>query len=179
VDAVRELRRERGLAAADVDAVECLVPPGEIPIICEPEAAKHRPRTAYDAKFSLPFAVAAALLDGHVGVASFAPERLEDERLLALARRVRYTPDIDSPFPRTFPGRVRVRTRDGRTLEARVEANRGGPEAPLTPAEVIAKFRDNAARALAPARIAGLEASVLEIGRATELRALLAHCRIG
>jgi 2-methylcitrate dehydratase PrpD len=178
VDAVLRLRREHRLSAEQVAEVECLVPEGEIPIVCEPAAAKRRPRTAYDAKFSLPFAVAVALVDGQMGIASFSAERLGDPRLLALTGRVRHAPDPGSTFPRTFPGRVRVRMRDGRLLEARQEANRGGPEAPLAPAEVIAKFRDNAGRALPPARIAALESAVLGLERAADLRSFLAPCRL-
>lgn len=179
VDAVLELKRDHALSAELVEEIECRVPPGEIPIICEPTAAKQRPRTPYDAKFSLPFTIAAAVRDGHLGVSSFEAKRLDDQGLLALAARVRYTPDPDSAFPRTFPGWVTVRTRDGRSLESRIPANRGGPDAPLTRAELMAKFRDNAARVFPPAHVRALESAVLELERARELGPMLALCRAG
>src|SRR5262249_33561127 len=58
-------------AAADGDSIECRVRAGQVPIVCEPRAAKLRPRSPYDAQFSLPFSVASALLDGQVGLDTY------------------------------------------------------------------------------------------------------------
>jgi 2-methylcitrate dehydratase PrpD len=179
VDAVRSLKARHGLAPDLVEEIQCLVPRGEVPIVCEPIAVKRRPRTDYDAKFSLPFAVAVALLDDHVGIGSFSAERLDDARLLALADRVTYAVDPQSPFPRVFPGSVRVRLRDGRRLEAREEVNRGGPEAPLSEAEILAKFADNASRTLPVGRVAALRDAVLGLEAERDLRRVLSLARIG
>jgi len=179
LDAVASLKRTEGLTADQVAEVECLVPAGEVPIICEPVAAKLRPRTPYDAKFSLAFCVAAALCGDHVGIGAFTGESIREDRVLALAARVRYTVDPAPPYPRTFPGWVKVRLADGRVLEAREESQRGGPDRPIAPGEVIAKFRDNAARILPPPRVSALETAVLGMERARDLGPLLALCRLG
>jgi len=179
LDAVARLKRTEGLLAEQVAEVECLVPEGEVPIVCEPVAAKLRPRTPYDAKFSLAFCVAAALCGDRVGIGAFTGESIREPRVLALAARVRYTVDPLSPYPRTFPGWVKVRLADGRVLEAREESQRGGADRPIAPDEVIAKFRDNAARLLPPPRVSGLEQAVLGMERAQDLGPLLALCRLG
>jgi len=88
LDCALALRREPGFDVAQIEAVECLVPAGEVPIVCEPRAAKLRPRTTYDAQFSLPFTVAAALSDGQVGLDTFTPERWLGE---AAKKRIPYT----------------------------------------------------------------------------------------
>jgi len=177
LDAVASLKRTEGLRPEQVEEVECLVPAGEVPIVCEPAAAKLRPRSPYDAKFSLAFCVAAALVGDRVGISTFTEEGIREPGALALAARVRYTVDPSSPYPRTFPGWVKVRLRDGRMLEAREESQRGGPEMPIAPDEVIAKFRDNAARLMPPARVDALESAVLGMERARNLGPLLALCR--
>ena len=82
-----------------------------------------------------------------------------------------------STFPRTFPGWVRVRLKDGRTLEAREESQRGGPDRPIAPDEVLAKFRDNAAQALPPLRVAALESGILGMENEVDLHSTLALCR--
>ncbi len=179
LDAVGRLKRAEGLLAEQVVDVECLVPAGEVPIVCEPVAAKLRPRTPYDAKFSLAFCVAAALCGDRVGIGAFTGESIRESRVLALAARVRYTVDPLSPYPRTFPGWVKVRLADGRVLEAREECQRGGADRPIAPAEVIAKFRDNAARLLSPPRVCDLESAVLGMDRAQDLGLLGALCRLG
>ena len=177
LDAVASLKRTEGLRPEQVEEVECLVPAGEVPIVCEPATAKLRPRSPYDAKFSLAFCVAAALVGDRVGIGTFTEEGIREPGALALAARVRYTVDPSSPYPRTFPGWVKVRLRDGRMLEAREESQRGGPEMPIAPDEVIAKFRDNAARLMSPARVDALESAVLGMERARNLGPLLALCR--
>jgi 2-methylcitrate dehydratase PrpD len=179
LDAVARLKRTEGLLAEQVEEVECLVPAGEVPIVCEPVAAKLRPRTPYDAKFSLAFCVAAALCGDRVGIGAFTGESIREPRVLALAARVRYTVDPLSPYPRTFPGWVKVRLADGKVLEAREESQRGGADRPIAPDEVIAKFRDNAARLLPPPRVAALEEAVLGMERARDLGSLAALCRLG
>lgn len=177
LDCALDLRREHTLAPDDIAAVECLVPAGEVPIVCEPRSAKLRPRTPYDAQFSLPFAVASALLDGRVALDTFVPETLEQPRRLALAERVTHTIDPNSVFPRGFPGWVRVRLRDGRLLEARAPDGRGSVARPLPAEAIVDKFRDNAARALPPASIAELERATLSLDSASDVRSLLALCR--
>ena len=177
IDCVLELRAH-GLAADDVDAVECRVPAGQVPIVCEPREAKLRPRTAYEAQFSLPYAVASALLDGRVGLETYTAERLGEARRLALAGRVTHTIDPDSTFPRGFPGWVRVRLRDGRVLEARSPDGRGSLARPLPREAIVEKFRGNAGRALPAAHVAELERAVLGLDTLADVRALTAHCRV-
>ncbi len=177
LDCALALRAAHGLTAGAVERIECLVPAGEVPIVCEPAAAKLRPRTPYDAKFSLPFSVAAALVDGVVGLDTFAPGRLGDERLLSLASRVGYRVDPDSRFPDGFPGWIRVHLADGRVLEAREPDGRGGTRRPLPPAALADKFRANAARALSPERIDAVERAALGLDGLEDVGALVRLCR--
>jgi 2-methylcitrate dehydratase PrpD len=141
-------------------------------VICEPAASKARPRTTYEAQFSLPYSVAAAFVDGRVDIATYAASRLADPRVLALAARIRYTIDQESRFPAVFPGRVRVKLHGGRVLEARVDGAR-----PPRREAIVEKFRVNAARALPPHRVADLERAVLGLDRAASIVPLLALCR--
>jgi 2-methylcitrate dehydratase PrpD len=177
LDCALQLRRAHALTADAVAAVECLVPAGEVPIVCEPRPAKVRPRTSYDAQFSLAYTVASALIDGRVGLDTFAPERLGDARRLELAERVTHTIDENSSFPKGFPGWVRLRLHDGRTLEARAPDGRGSLARPLPPDALVEKFRDNAGRALPAARVADIERATLSLDTVGDVRALVRLCR--
>ena len=177
MDAARRLREAHRLDPTAIASIECRVPAGEVPIVCEPAGAKAAPRTDYDAKFSLPFSVAAALIESRVGVGTFSEARRADPTLLALAARVSYSVDPQSPFPQTFPGHVIVRLRDGRTLEAREASNRGGPDAPLPVAAIVEKFRDNASRALSEGRVRALEKSALGLEGLDDVGALMTLAR--
>ncbi|MGH7354427.1 MAG: MmgE/PrpD family protein [Candidatus Rokuibacteriota bacterium] len=176
LDCALELRRVHGIDPVAIEAIECVVPEGEVPIVCEPRAAKLTPRTPYDAQFSLPFSIAAAFLDGRVGLATYAPPRLADPKTLALAARVTHVIDPHSRFPATFPGRVRVRLTGGRVLETEVAEPRGGPGRPLASEVIVAKFRENAAEALDADRLAALERAALDLAALRDVRELTTLC---
>jgi 2-methylcitrate dehydratase PrpD len=178
IDCALRLRREHGVSAEQVAGVECLVPAGEVPIVCEPRAVKIAPRTTYEAQFSLPYVVAAALVDGRVGLATFTPERLGDERVLGLAARVEHAVDPASAFPRGFPGWVRLRLADGRVVEAREPDGRGSVARPLPPDAIVEKFRENASSALPRSTIEALESVVLAQDGGPDVRKAVSLSRV-
>ena len=177
LDCALALREAHGITTGDIQSIECLVPPSGVPIVCEPRPAKLRPRTPYDAQFSLPFSVAAAFVDGRVDLDTYAAERLGDERVLALAERVACRAHRDPAMPPGFPGGVSVHLRDGRRVEAHEPDGRGGPARPLPERAVVDKFRRNASRALPDARVAALERAVLGLDALPDVRGLMQLCR--
>jgi 2-methylcitrate dehydratase PrpD len=162
------LLREAGLRPEDVVSITALMPEQVIPVVCEPEPNKHRPANSYDAQFSIPFLVAAALVRGQVTLAEL--DAIADPAILALAARVTYAVDPDSPFPRSYSGELVVRTTDGRTLRQREAVNRGAPDRPLSNADIVAKYRANAAIALPPEAAARIESTVLGLAGAPRVR---------
>ena len=123
----------------EIAEVVVTVPEAAVPIILEPAAVKRAPRTEYEGKFSLPYSTAALLVRGGVGVETYTEKAIGDPVVLELARRVRYE---TRPYPtagRAFPGGIRIRLRDGRTLEADCPHQKGAPENPLSPADVRAQ----------------------------------------
>ncbi len=141
-DASLALRRE-GVRADQIASVECLIGAGEVGTVCEPAQAKKQPGSDYEAKFSLPFVVAASLVRGRLSLAEFDEGTLFDPEVTDLASKVTYRADPDSGFPRHYSGEVVVTTTDGRVLRHREQINRGAEERPLTDADVADKFRDN------------------------------------
>jgi 2-methylcitrate dehydratase PrpD len=148
------------------------VPEAGVSLVLEPAEAKVAPRTEYEGKFSLQYSTAAMLVHGRVGVQTYTEEALADPATLELAKRVRYEVKDYPTYPAAFPGGVTVRTRDGRTLEADFPYQQGGPENPMSPEEVRAKFRENAALALSETAAQELEASVLSLEEADDVRAV-------
>ncbi|MCX8073332.1 MAG: MmgE/PrpD family protein [Candidatus Binatia bacterium] len=160
IDAARVLRERPGFALDRIAAIEADIHPRAVPVVCEPLANKWMPRTDYEAKFSLPYTVAAMLVRGHVNVDDFTPAAISDEAVLAVARLVRYRQDETSRYPRYFDGTLRIRFRDGSVWEHRQAINRGHPELPLTRDEVLDKFRHNVCRVATDAAAKQLEVEV-------------------
>ncbi len=147
IDAAIALRR-RGLRAKDVSSLELAVAKPTVPTIGEPIKVKRSPTTGYQAQFSGPYTVVAALLGGGglgVGLDDFTDELAVDPRRRALMARVTVRDDTvcSEIFPDQFPAILLARTNDGHELREEVLFNRGGPRRPLSGDEIVAKFRDN------------------------------------
>lgn len=145
--------REAGLRPDDVVDATLKVAAPTVRTIGEPLDAKQRPETGYQAQFSGPYTVAAALFGGGglgLGLADFTDARAQDPARRALMARIRVESDpvCDEIFPWQFPAVLRVRTTDGRQLEERVLTNRGGLDRPLSEAEIMQKFAENASTAV-------------------------------
>ena len=100
----------------------------------------------------------------------------DTRELLALAALVRCVEDerCSASFPHAFPAVLRVTTRTGEELEARVEVNRGGPGNPLSDEELARKFHDNAVRSLPEERAAEIAARTLALPDAQSVEDLTA-----
>lgn len=164
MDCAGRLRARHRFGPEAIREVVCPTAAGPVHRLWEPLAAKRRPPNGYAAKFSLPYLVALMLVRGEAGLADFTDEAVGDEAVLAVAARVGYVVDPAIDYPRQFVGRVRVTLTDGRVLEASQDHPRGGPDFPLGRDELVAKFRRNAARAVAPATADRILAEVEALG---------------
>jgi 2-methylcitrate dehydratase PrpD len=159
----------------EIEEILVWVPAAGVPLVLEPAATKLVPRSEYEAKFSLQYSTAAMLVHGQVGVRSYSDEAIADPRVLALAAKVRHEAREYDSYPAAFPGGVRIRTTDGRTLEADLPHQRGAPDNPMTADEVRAKFRENASLALADDAVEELEAGILTLEEAEDVRRVFAR----
>lgn len=135
---------KKGFAVEDVTDVLCETAEGYVHRLWDPLPSKHRPANAYAAKFSAPFNIAVAFVTGGAGLAAFTEETVRDERILALASKVKYVVDPGNPYPKAYTGHVRMTLKDGRVFEERQPHIRGGVQEPLTRADIEDKFRRNA-----------------------------------
>ena len=142
IDCALWLREEHGVRPEDVSSVRCRVAAGSVNMICTPWAVKQAPRDAYEAKFSLPFAVAIALHDGRAGTAEFTLDNARRPGIAALMSRVSF--EVDPAFSvKDMPGFVELTLVDGRTVTRLQPCVRGDRAAPVPRVELLHKFHDN------------------------------------
>ncbi|WP_454695968.1 MmgE/PrpD family protein [Achromobacter aegrifaciens] len=119
-------------------------------------AGNPQPSTAAEARFSIPFVVATALMHGSVRLSAFSDERLADVGLRQLMSKVEL--DVDPAFNAAFPGqraaRVLIETLDGKTVEAVQPTRKGDPDMPLTDTELQEKFDELVGPVLGSSRAA-------------------------
>jgi 2-methylcitrate dehydratase PrpD len=176
LDALGAIRAREPVRAEDVVAAEVIVFPFGL------RMAAPAPASQLAAKFSIPWAVAAGLVLGHGELAAFGDAARADARIRDLAGRVMVTADAAmTPRRSDYPtSRLRLRLRDGRTLEGETGVVRGDAENPAGEGEVVAKFEALAAPVLGERRARELVAAVLaadELKNVAHLGPLLAPGR--
>jgi 2-methylcitrate dehydratase PrpD len=142
IDCMLRLRRD-GVNPEDIESIVCEVGEGTVHRLWEPLAIKHAPPSPYGAKFSTPYCIAVAAVDGDAGLAQFTAERINDPRVLAVASKVTYVVDPNNGYPANYTGHVRATLYGGRVAEARQPCLRGGTREPLSKSELIAKYQAN------------------------------------
>jgi 2-methylcitrate dehydratase PrpD len=119
-------------------------------LVEDPPFRRERPTTTGEARFSIPFAVAAGIVDGEVSLRQMTPEKLSDARIAEVEKRVviDYDDEVEEIYQSTkddpffyYPASIEFEV-DG-TKHRSVHTNPRGydPTIPLTPDEVVAKFR--------------------------------------
>lgn len=133
MDGALELRRTHGFTHQEIDRLHLGVYQAALDI-----APHVDPRNADEARFSLRYLVASALVHGSVRLSAFSEERLNDPATRALMQRITETldPRIDADFPRRRAARVEVTLRDGRRFSHFQPDRKGDPELPLSDAEL-------------------------------------------
>src|SRR5499426_1449529 len=144
IDCARRLAA-RGIKAEEITEIVCEVAEGTVHRLWEPLADKQRPRNGYAAKFAVPYVLAAGFVHGGVGLGAFTESAIRDERVLALAGKVKFVIDPQNPYPNNYTGHMRATLKDGSVIEERQPYLRGGAQEPLTRQDVIDKFLLNAA----------------------------------
>ena len=137
------------------------------------------PGSPYQAKFSMAYCVAAALLEGRVALEQFAadrfgPDGVREPALAALLRRarVRVADDLTARYPAAWPARVTVTLVDGSRVTEASDYPRGNPENPVDSRELRDKFvalvEPRLGRAAAQAALDAVDAlpGMLERGQA-------------
>jgi 2-methylcitrate dehydratase PrpD len=159
--------------AGEVERVEVGAHPVSVRV-----AGQAFPEDEAQAKFSIPYGVAVALLRGRVSQAEFGPQVRQSREVLELLRRIELRPDEAlAGRPGRRPAVVRVHLADGRVLTASAEVRRGDPERPLTPEEKKDKFLGLAGQVWGRAGAERLWAAVREIDQAPDVSAWAERCR--
>lgn len=119
-------------------------------MLIRPQAVKAAPSRPIEAKFSIPYTVAAALIDGAVTLASFLPERIADASTHALAAKVVEVRNPDWTREHAASGSLTVILRDGTRSSHRVMQAAGHPDRPIADSDLIDKFAGCARFAATP-----------------------------
>ena len=151
IDGVLHMQKTHGFTWRDVKRVKIATYKAGTDITDNPN-----PEGEYQAKFSLQYVTAHALVHGSVRLVAFAPERLLDPDVRSVLAKVEVVADpvLSKGYPGQRAAHVEVELNDGKVYQHFQPTRKGDPEMPLTDDEVNAKFLELAMPVIgdAPAR---------------------------
>jgi 2-methylcitrate dehydratase len=173
ISAVLDLVREHDLKPEQVEKVHIRSLARAADILADP--SKYDPRSKETADHSLPYGVAAALVDRQVTPAQFTPEKIGDATIRAQLRKVEVVadPEIEKLFPALQRTIVTIHTSDGRQLTRQLDFPKGDPRNPLSDREVGQKFEALAGPILSPAARRRVVDAVWRLDKFPSARAFL------
>lgn len=142
IDAMLDLRSKHDLSGADTESIRCSVPPGALRALLY-----SNPADGLQAKFSMEYNLAAALVDGSITLASFHDERVSRPEIVELYPKMTIE-EVAELSPSSggvgMDGFIRIQLalRDGRVVAAEVSHPRGSPQRELSWDELRQKFDD-------------------------------------
>lgn len=149
--------REDGVTAAGIEEI-IVDPPTERRMTLRPEGYDK----IIEAQYSIPYCIAALLLDPMPGPQWYTAERMHDPELLALAAKVKPGPSAEQDLQESFNTfqdggfvnkTITVKCTDGRVLTRSLNYPKGHPKNQLSLEEVCERFRVQARNALSPERM--------------------------
>ncbi len=122
------------------------------------DPSKYKPDTKETADHSLPYVIAAAVVDGNVLPESFEEHKLRDPDIRATLQKIKVVadPEIDALFPDIKRASVTITLQDGSKHSAQTDYAKGSPEDPLSDEDLFAKFRANAHKTMSEGRISDI-----------------------
>jgi len=174
IEAALKIRLENCIQSEDIASVRTVSSPFSR-MLTEPASAKRRPKTAIDAKFSIPFGVATALAYGDVKLLHFFPERLTEPTVLQLVDRIHCNIDESLSQKDAAKGLVEITLKDGTKVSQGIDVPLGNPANPIPSKALVDKFFDCAglaAQKLPESRIRQIADGFLNLEKVDDIRLL-------
>ncbi len=180
IDCILKMVEDHELAPEDIEQVRVSILKAGFALVADPPEFKSHPASIVDAQFSMPFGAAIAIAKKNAFLDQYCLENISSEEIKQLMLRVTCVQDqeIEKDFPRKWPAKVTIISRDGREVSAALEHPKGDPENPLSWDEIIAKFNSLAGAVLSSHGCLQLVQSTRDLDKLTDIRPLLDDIKI-
>jgi len=171
-DLILDMVKEHGINASDIEAIDVGTNSNVPNALIYP-----MPTNALEGKFSIPFCMAIGVLERKAGIAQFQDRKVREPKVVEMMKRVTlYVDDeLEGLGYDQVRSRIRIRLKDGRTVEGRADVAKGHPLKPMSWEDLGEKFRD-CGRLVLPRR--NVDRAIDLVGRLERERNLLPLIRL-
>jgi 2-methylcitrate dehydratase len=154
---------ENDIAYDEIEEVRVTTIARACDILFDPH--KYRPDSRETADHSLPYCLAAAIVDRQITTNTFSVEKLKDKRIWEVIDKIKgeASQEFEKMFPAKQPSKVVIKTRDGKSHQAYLEYPKGDPREPMTLDDLRTKFN-------------ALSESLIDTKRQRDLEELIFNC---
>ena len=145
IDSILKIKEDFNIQPEDIDKINVYTYQDASRI-----AGNMNPKTSIEAKFSIAYCVAAALIYNMVGLDEFLISKITDPSVSELIKKIDIIPDeeCDKLRPSRWPSRVELITNDNRRFTQGFDYPKGSPENALTTEELQKRFIDFSTRVI-------------------------------
>ncbi len=141
IDATLKLIIAHNIAKEQIEEVLVFAGEGGYSL-CIPFEVRSNPRNVVDSQFSIPWAIATAAVNRKLSLSDFSEKAIKDQNIISIAHKIKAELDPQLIGHGIQPGRVTVKTTEGKEYTAQIDHPLGNPMNPMSFENIIDKFRD-------------------------------------
>jgi len=163
ITAVLEVVKKNNIAYDQIKEIKITAIARAVDILFDPH--KYKPESRETADHSLPYCVAAAVVDKKITTQTFSDEKMRDPRIWEVINKIKgeASDEFDKMFPEKQPSKVVITTNDENVYSAYLEYPKGDPREPMTIEDIDAKF-------------SGLAEGLISKEKQTEIKNMILNC---
>lgn len=148
ISATLKVVTENDIKPDDIETVTVRAIARAVDILFDPE--KYRPASRETADHSLPYCIAAAVVDRKITTEQFNEDRIKDPVIGEVIQKVKgeASEEFERMFPAKQPSKVTIKLKNGVSHSAQLDYPKGDPREPMTDQDLRNKFASLAADSL-------------------------------
>ncbi len=148
ISATIKVVTEHDIKPEDIETVTVTTIARAVDILFDP--AKYKPASRETADHSLPYCIAAAIVDRKITTDQFNEERIKDPKIMSVINKIKgeASVEFEKNFPAKQQSKVTIKLKNGKVYSSQLDYPKGDPREPMTDEDLQSKFASLSANLL-------------------------------
>ena len=173
ISAALKVIAENDFTPDDISEVIVTTIARAVDILFDPE--KYKPKSRETADHSLPYCIAAAIVDGKITTEQFSLKKIKDPRIQAVLPKIKgeASEEFEKMFPAKQPSKVRVVLKNGQEFSAQLDYPKGDPREPMSDDDLTNKFKGLCSNLISDSRQDQIKEAIFTLERFDSIKAFM------